>query len=96
MNGLVNMKWQPNENHGKPCDKCGSTKDVRECRVVVRNYRRLKKPQFEYECLECMKWRKLDFYKYKNNIDGLGSKCRVCERQYAEDREGMRGMSDQL
>lgn len=57
MERLVNMKWQPNENHGKPCDKCGSTKDVRECRVVVRNYRRLKKPQFEYECLECMKWK---------------------------------------
>ena len=56
MNENGSKLWQPNENHGKPCDKCGSTKDVRECKVVVRNYRRLKKPQFEYECLECMKW----------------------------------------
>jgi len=47
--------WQPNENHGKPCDECGSTKDVQEVMVTVNNWRQLKKPRFEYQCVECAK-----------------------------------------
>lgn len=46
--------WQPNKNHGKPCDKCKSTKDVQEIRVTVKNWKQLKTPKFEYECNSCM------------------------------------------
>ena len=45
--------WQPNPNHGKPCDLCEGTEKVQEIRVTVRNWRTLKKPQFEYECNGC-------------------------------------------